>query len=128
MIVKAETVVAWHRKGFRLFWTWKIRRGKSGRPACRNQVRRSDPADEPQQPALGRTTRPRRVAKYMVRHRKRPSQTWRTFLQNHVKGMVSVDFFTVPTIRFELCFCRVGARPATYSPLRSNGSSGEVTP
>src|SRR6266436_6588537 len=39
------------------------------------------------------------VSKYMVRHRKPPSQTWRTFLENHVKNLVSVDFFTVPTLR-----------------------------
>jgi hypothetical protein len=41
------------------------------------------------------------VGKYMARGRKPPSQTWRTFLMNHVKSMVSVDFFTVPTIRFK---------------------------
>jgi hypothetical protein len=48
------------------------------------------------------------VAKYMVRHRRRPSQTWRTFLGNHGKSLVSVDFFVVPTIRFDLvrvCRC-----------------------
>jgi hypothetical protein len=39
MIVKAETVVAWHRKGFRLFWTWKIHRGKAGRPSVPHEVR-----------------------------------------------------------------------------------------
>jgi putative transposase len=39
MIVKAETVVAWHRKGFRLFWTWRIRRGKPGRPTVSQEVR-----------------------------------------------------------------------------------------
>jgi len=44
------------------------------------------------------------VAKYMVRHRKPPSQGWRTFLSNHVQTMVSVDFFTVPTIRFEILY------------------------
>jgi transposase InsO family protein len=44
------------------------------------------------------------VAKYMVRHRKPPSQTWRTFLDNHVKTLVSVDFFVVPTIRFEILY------------------------
>jgi hypothetical protein len=42
------------------------------------------------------------VGKYLVRHRTPPSQTWRTFLENHVKNMVSVDFFTVPTIRFQV--------------------------
>ena len=40
----------------------------------------------------------------MIRLRKPPSQTWRTFLDNHVKTMVSVDFFTVPTIRFQTLY------------------------
>jgi len=44
------------------------------------------------------------VAKYMVRHRKPPSQTWRTFLQNHAKELVSTDFFVVPTATFRLLF------------------------
>jgi putative transposase len=44
------------------------------------------------------------VSKYVVRHRKPPSQTWRTFLENHVKTMVSIDFFTVPTIRFQVLY------------------------
>src|ERR1017187_6344019 len=50
--------------------------------------------------AIGETS----VAKYMVRRRKPPSQTWRTFLDNHVRTLVSVDFFTVPTIRFQLLY------------------------
>src|ERR687898_885385 len=44
------------------------------------------------------------VSKYMLRRRRPPSQTWKTFLENHVKSMVSVDFFTVPTIRFEILY------------------------
>jgi putative transposase len=44
------------------------------------------------------------VAKYMVRHRKPSSQTWRTFLTNHVHDLVSVDFFTVPTVTFRVFF------------------------
>jgi putative transposase len=44
------------------------------------------------------------VAKYMVRQPKPPSQSWRTFLNNHVKNLVSVDFFTVPTIRFQVLY------------------------
>src|ERR1700751_3755061 len=44
------------------------------------------------------------VSKYLVRHRGSPSQSWRTFLQNHVKDLVSVDFFTVPTIRFQILY------------------------
>jgi putative transposase len=44
------------------------------------------------------------VGKYMVRHRRPPSQTWRTFLKNHMKSTVSIDFFTVPTLRFEILY------------------------
>jgi hypothetical protein len=44
------------------------------------------------------------VAKYLVRNRKPPSQTWRTFLDNHIRQLVSVDFFTVPTIRFQVLY------------------------
>jgi transposase InsO family protein len=44
------------------------------------------------------------VSKYIVRRRRPPSQTWRTFLENHVKSLVSVDFFTVPTIRFQILY------------------------
>jgi transposase InsO family protein len=44
------------------------------------------------------------VAKYMVRHPKPPSQTWRTFLDNHVSQLASVDFFTVHTVWFEILF------------------------
>ncbi len=44
------------------------------------------------------------VAKYMIRHQKPPSQTWRTFLDNHVKELVSIDFFTVPTASFQILY------------------------
>jgi hypothetical protein len=44
------------------------------------------------------------VSKYMVRQRKPPSQTWRTFLKNHAEDIVSVDFFTVPTATFRVLF------------------------
>ena len=116
MIVKADTVVAWHRKGFRLFWTWKIHRGKPGRPSVPQEVRdliRMMSRNNPRWGAprihgellkLGIEITEPTVAKYMVRPRKPPSQTWRTFLNNHVKSMVSVDFFTVPTVRFQILY------------------------
>ena len=116
MIVKADTVVAWQRKGFRLFWTWKIHRGKPGRPCVPHEVRnliRMMSRNNPRWGAprihgellkLGIEITETTVAKYMVRLRKPPSQTWRTFLENHVKSIVSVDFFTVPTIRFQLLY------------------------
>ena len=116
MIVKAETVVAWHRKGFRLFWTWRIRRGKPGRPSVPQEVRdliRMMSRNNPRWGAprihgellkLGIEITEPTVAKYMVRHRKPPSQTWRTFLDNHLRSLVSVDFFTVPTVRFQVLY------------------------
>src|ERR1700716_2979582 len=116
VIVKADTVVGWHRKGFRLFWTWKIHRGKPGRPSVPQEVRnliRMMSRNNPRWGAprihgellkLGIEITEPTVAKYMVRLRKPPSQTWQTFLENHVKSIVSIDFFTVPTIRFQVLY------------------------
>jgi hypothetical protein len=101
LIVRPETVIAWHRKGFRLYWTWKVRRGKPGRPAVPQEVRdliRMMSGNNPMWGAprihgelvkLGIEITEPTVAKYMLRQRKPPSQTWRTFLENHVKSMVS---------------------------------------
>ena len=60
------------------------------------------------------------VAKYMVSQRKPPSQTWRTFLNNHAKQLVSTDFFVVPTVTFRVLyvFCRLGAREAVPPPFQ----------
>ena len=44
------------------------------------------------------------VSKYMIRRRKPPSQTWRSFLDNHVEDLVSIDFFTLPTVTFRILF------------------------
>jgi len=115
-IMKAGTVVGWHRKGFRLYWTWKIRSGKPGRPAVPKEVReliRTMSRENPLWGApriygellkLGIDIGETSVGKYMTRVRKPPSQTWRTFLENHVKTMVSVDFFTVPIVRFQILY------------------------
>jgi transposase InsO family protein len=116
VIVKPETVIGWHRKGSRLFWTWKVRHGRSGRPSLSIEVReliRKMSRENPLWGAprihgellkLGIDVGETSVSKYMVRHRQPPSQTWRTFLENHVKNIVSVDFFTVPTIRFQILY------------------------
>jgi transposase InsO family protein len=116
VIVKPETVIAWHRKGFRVFWTWKVRHGQAGRPTVSREVRdliRKMSRENPLWSAprihgellkLGIDIGETSVGKYMVRHRKPPSQTWRTFLENHLRTMVSIDFFTVPTIRFQILY------------------------
>ena len=115
-IVQPETVLAWHRAGFRLFWTWKVRRGQPGRPVISREVRdlvRRMCRENPSWGAprvhgellkLGIDIGETSVSKYMVRCRKPPSQTWRTFLENHVQQLVSIDFFTVPTLRFQILY------------------------
>ena len=100
IIVKPETVVAWHRKGFRRFWTWKVRHGQAGRPAVHREVRKLIRERSRENPLwgaprihgellkLGIDIGETSVGKYMVRPRRPPSQTWRTFLDNHVKSLV----------------------------------------
>lgn len=100
LIVKPETVIAWHRQGFRLYWRWKSR-NRDGRPSItqeiRDLIRRMNLAN-PRWGAprihgellkLGIEVSQATVAKYMLRHRKPPSQTWRSFLENHVKNMTA---------------------------------------
>src|ERR1017187_1443922 len=115
-IVQPDTVLAWHRKSFRLFWTWKTRRGQRGRPTVPLEVRdliRRMCRENPTWGArrihgellkLGIDIGESSVSKYMVRGRKPPSQTWRTFLENHAQQLVSIDFFTMPTIRFQVLY------------------------
>jgi putative transposase len=99
VIVKPETVIAWHRKGFRLYWRWKSRAGKSGRPCVSPEIRElvrqmsntnplwGAPRIHGELLKLGIQISQATVAKYMVHQRKPPSQTWRTFLDNHVKQL-----------------------------------------
>jgi putative transposase len=113
-IVKPETVVAWHRKGFRLFWTWKVRHRQPGRPVisrdvrdlirkmCRENSSWGAPRIHGELLKPGIDIGESSVSKYMARSRKPPSQTWRTFLENHAQQLVSIDFFTVPTISFQV--------------------------
>ena len=115
LIVKPETVIAWHRKGFRLYWTWKSR-VPNGRPSVPQEIRvliRRMSLANPRWGAprihgellkLGIQVSQGTVAKYIVRHRNPPSQTWKTFLKNHAKDLASTDFFVVPTATFRLLF------------------------
>jgi len=114
-VVKPETVIAWNRRGFRLYWTWKSR-AQDGRPPTNHEIRfliRKMSLANPRWGAprihgelmklgidIGETT----VAKYMMRPRRPSSQTWKTFLKNHMQDMVSTDFFVVPTATFRLLF------------------------
>jgi putative transposase len=90
--------------------------GKPGRPAVPKEVSAlirtmsrdnsslGSPAFHGELLKLGIDIGETSVSKYMVRRRRPPSQTWKAFLENHVKSMVSVDFFTVPTIRFQILY------------------------
>jgi putative transposase len=116
VIVKPDTVVSWHRQGFRLYWRWKSRHRGDGRPAVPRRVRDlirhmskanslwGAPRIHGELLKLGIEVSQATVSKYMVRHRKPPSQSWRTFLNNHAKDLVSIDFFTVPTVTFRVLF------------------------
>ena len=118
VIVKPETVIACHRRAFRSFWRWKSRR-RIGRPSVPAEVRELIHTMSTANPRwgaprlhgellkLGIDVCQSAVAKYMVRHRQPPSQTWRTFLTNHVGQIVAADFFVVPTATGRLLFVLV---------------------
>jgi transposase InsO family protein len=116
-IVTPDTVVHWHRRGFALYWRWRSRPRRPGRPAVAADIRaliRRMQAANPLWGAprihgelrkLGIEIAQATVAKYLARYGgKTPSPTWRTFLTNHVSQIASVDFFTVPTATFRVLF------------------------
>jgi putative transposase len=114
IIVKPATVIKWHRVGFRKYWTWRSR-PKGGRPAIDPEVRKlikqmatanlwGAPRIHGELLKLGIQISEATVSKYLPRRRKPPSQTWRAFLENHVRTLISVDFFVVPTVLFHVLF------------------------
>ena len=121
LIVEPQTVVRWHREGFRLYWRWKSSR-KAGRPTVSHEVRalvRRMSREDPTWGAprilselllLGYDVAESTVAKYMVRHPKPPSQTWRSFLNNHMVQTAAIDLFTVATVTFRVLYCFVVLR------------------
>jgi putative transposase len=118
VIVKPETVVAWHRQGFRLFWTWKSRR-RIGRPSLPTDIRAlirtmsranplwGAPRIHGELLKLGVDVSQATVAKYMARRMTPPSQSWRSFLTNHLRQIAAADFFVVPTATCRLLFVLV---------------------
>jgi transposase InsO family protein len=115
-IIKPNTVIEWHRQGFRWYWTWKVRHGRTGRPIVPKETRelvQTMSRDNPLWGAprihsellkLGIQISQASVAKYMVRKPGPPSQTWKTFLRNHAGQLASIDFFTVPTVTFRVLY------------------------
>jgi hypothetical protein len=115
IVFKPETLLRWHRTGFRPFWRWKSRR-LAGRPAVSADIRslvRRISRDNPLWGAprihgellkLGIDIAQATVAKYMVRRRGPPSQGWKTFLRNHFPHIAAIDMFVVPTISFGMLY------------------------
>jgi hypothetical protein len=121
-IIRPETLVRWHRAGFRRYWRWKSRR-RGGRPQIETELRaliRRMSVENPLWGAprihgellkLGFEVAQSSVAKYMVKRRgPPPSQGWRTFLRNHAPDVAAMDPFVVPTIGFDLLYALVIVR------------------
>jgi putative transposase len=116
LFVKPATVIAWQRRRFREHWTRLSRQRRPGRPAVpvevRKLIRRMSQANPTwgaprivgELAKLGIVVAESTVHKYMCRRRKPPSLTWRAFLSNHAPDLVAIDFFVVPTVRFEVLF------------------------
>jgi transposase InsO family protein len=122
-IIRPETLVRWHRAGFRRYWRWKSR-SFGGRPQIdadlRSLIRRMS-AENPLWGAprihgellkLGFDVAQSSVAKYMVKRSRPPSQGWRTFLRNHAPDIAAMDLFVVPTIGLDLLYGLVIVRLA----------------
>jgi len=119
IIVQPRTVIAWLRKRFRDHWTKLSRRGVPGRPPVSEEIkgliRRMSEANVSwgsprivgELRKLGIDVSKSTVEKYWVRSKKPPSQAWKAFLENHVRDLVSVDFFVVQTVRFRVLFVLV---------------------
>jgi len=115
ILVKPETVIGWHRKGFKLYWTWKSR-NRGGRPRIdaeiRTLVRRmarenrtwGAPRIHGELLKLGFEVSEPTVSRYMPRRTRPRSQTWRSFLRNHTLDLFSIDFFVVPTATFRILY------------------------
>ena len=120
-IIRPETIVRWHRAGFRRYWRWKSR-SPGGRPQIdtdlRALIRRMSienalwgaPRIHGKLLKLGFEVAQSTVAKYMVKRCGPPSQGWRTFLRNHAPDIAAMDLFIVPTIGFDLLYAFVIVR------------------
>ena len=114
-IIRPETLMRWHRAGFRAYWRWKSR-PRGGRPRTAADIRHlihemsvanplwGAPRIHGELLKLGIDVGQTTVAKYMARRRRPPSQGWKTFLRNHADGIASMDLFLIPTISFRLLY------------------------
>src|SRR5450830_1901131 len=114
-VVQPETILRWHRAGFKVFWRWKSRK-RTGRPkidrGLRDLIQRMSKENRlwgasrihGELLILGFEVAQSTVSKYMVRVRNPPSQTWKTFLRNHAEAIAAIDMCVVPTVTFDLLF------------------------
>jgi hypothetical protein len=119
LVVSPDTVLRWQRRRFREYWTQLSGRPTGGRPPVDPEIAalvRNMAAANPLWGAprihgellkLGIDIAERTVSRLLPKWRPQPSQTWRTFLANHVRDLVSIDFFTVPTARLHVLFVLV---------------------
>jgi transposase InsO family protein len=115
VIVKPETVLYWHRRGFRTYWRWKSWR-RGGRPRIDRDLRRLIRRMSRENPLwgaprihgellmLGIDVSESTVGRYMIRIGRPRSQDWKTFLRNQAGGIASIDLFVVRTISFKLLY------------------------
>src|ERR1700722_7734270 len=115
MIIRPETLVRWHRVGFRRYWRWRSR-SPGGRPPIEAELRAlirqmstenqlwGAPRIHGELLKLGFSVAQSTVAKYMVKRHRPPSQGWKTFLRNHAPDIAALDLFVVPTIGFKLLY------------------------
>jgi len=132
IVVRPDTVIRWHREGFRLYWRWRAQAGAVGRPRVEREIRdlihrmaRENPLwGAPRIAAelhfLGYDVADSTVARYLPCRRKPPGQTWRTFLANHVDQIAAIDFFTVPTATFRVLTCCLVLRHARRKVVHFN--------
>ena len=114
--VQPRTVSAWQQKRFRDYWRALSQSGPLGRPKIspelRDLIKRmwkanptwGSPRIVGELRTLGIHVAKSTVEKYQPRHRAPPSPTWKTFLDQHVKDLVAIDFFVVPTVKFRVLF------------------------
>jgi putative transposase len=119
VIVTPDTVLRWQRRRFREYWTELSSRSTGGRPPVNAEIRIlvtrmaaanplwGAPRIHGELAKLGIDVAERTVSRLLPKRRSPPSQTWRTFLTNHVRDLVSIDFFTVPTARLRVLFVLV---------------------
>ena len=122
-ILKPETIIRWHRAGFRAWWRWKSR-PRGGRPRTPDEIRQlirersvanplwGAPRIHGELLKLGMDVGQTTVAKYMAKRRRPPSQGWRTFVNNHADAIASIDMFVVPMISFGLVYGLLILRPS----------------